>query len=530
MKNKKWLIGVCSLSLVFASCIHVFNTKNNVTVDTKKYNSFINELSEFTESIDENIDIDLAKSEIVGKVLTLNDNYGSANGVTYISSKLVSTTYSDEFENTAQLLNAVSNDISNYAAQSSLFGKVLTKDKTVTMKSNSVCEKLGSSSKHCVNLSANIYISDPNSTNWVVLVHPFMLDGSSIANAVGSMYTSKGVNVIAPDLRGFGNSEGSVAMGYLESLDIWDWIVNLNNNYSSMGAKSKPTGIIVHGVSLGAATTIQLWTQANQGRDLAAQNVKGLVDDCGYTSMKGIITGMLTGGSSTSQITNFLQQFGLNSEQISGIVNNLLPKLNSMNIQKSDEIEKIKDSINGIGSSISGSLSGALSGALSGIMGGINNNLDSIVEGIKQKFEVLKDDLIENALIDLVGVGLQKGNDFDVNQDAFHSSRVMSNVNKILVIHGTADTMVPHSNSKVVKTKAGSKLSSQSWDPAQPHAFIIMGSEKDEYESRISNFVDEVLTVSKPVEEEKEGLISSIGKTISNVFSKIANFFKSLFK
>lgn len=38
-------------------------------------------------------------------------------------------------------------------------------------------------------------------------------------------------------------------MGYLESLDVWDWLTYLNKNYDC-------EEIFVHGVSLGGATTV----------------------------------------------------------------------------------------------------------------------------------------------------------------------------------------------------------------------------------------------------------------------------------
>ena len=65
-----------------------------------------------------------------------------------------------------------------------------------------------------------IYYSKDKSTKWVILVHGYMMNGKLMANSLAEMYLNKGYNVIAPDLRGFGRSKGSVAMGYLESLDI----------------------------------------------------------------------------------------------------------------------------------------------------------------------------------------------------------------------------------------------------------------------------------------------------------------------
>ena len=140
------------------------------------------------------------------------------------------------------------------------------------------------------------------------------------------MYIEQGYNVIAPDLRGFGSSVGSVAMGYLESLDVYDWIKDLNANWKTRyGVTKAPKNIIVHGVSLGGATTLQLATNpdialSNRGpytNNLTSLNVKGFVDDCGYTSMSGIITGMLSMGEMVD-LTSILGSLNIDLEQFMG--------------------------------------------------------------------------------------------------------------------------------------------------------------------------------------------------------------------
>lgn len=143
-------------------------------------------------------------------------------------------------------------------------------------------------------LHANVYMhvdanGNKDSDKWALLVHPFMLNGTSIAGSVGPYYYEKGYNIIAPDLRGFGDSEGSVALGCLESMDIYDWLVKLNAEY-------KVSQVYVHGISLGAATTNYLSGIdgfINNGPTKIATKIKpitelkvvGLVEDCGYVDM-----------------------------------------------------------------------------------------------------------------------------------------------------------------------------------------------------------------------------------------------------
>lgn len=176
-----------------------------------------------------------------------------------------------------------------------------TKDETVNITAETAGSVLGYDQK--VSLSGNIYyaelVNGERSNKWAVLIHGFMMTGDLMASAVGQMYLDQGYNVLAPDLRGAGNSQGKTGMGYSESLDIWDWLTFLNTNYSV-------DEIIVHGISLGGATTLQLWSQKDQGRDLASQHVVGLVDDCGYTSMTGIIQGLLATPDGINKLAEIL--------------------------------------------------------------------------------------------------------------------------------------------------------------------------------------------------------------------------------
>ena len=127
------------------------------------------------------------------------------------------------------------------------------------------------------------------------------MDGQTMADSVGQMYLDQGYNVLAMDIRGFGNSEGKNGMGYLESLDAWDWLNFLNENYPN-----KCNQIIVHGVSLGGATTLFLSGLEINGKTLKEQNVIGLVDDCGYTSMMGIVEDLLGSISDVELVSKIL--------------------------------------------------------------------------------------------------------------------------------------------------------------------------------------------------------------------------------
>ena len=176
-----------------------------------------------------------------------------------------------------------------------------------------------SGDKYKVSLSGNIYYANadsegkPTSKKWVVLVHGFMMNGQAMADSLGQMYLDQGFNVFAPDLRGFGNSKGSVAMGYLESLDVWDWLTYLNDKYPNNCDE-----IFVHGVSLGGATTVFLSGLTVDNKTIKDQNVIGLVEDCGYTSMTGIVKDMLNSYSDNKLVAKILGIF--NKTDLSDVV------------------------------------------------------------------------------------------------------------------------------------------------------------------------------------------------------------------
>lgn len=85
-------------------------------------------------------------------------------------------------------------------------------------------------------------------------------------------YLSHGCDVLLPDQRACGESEGKyITFGVYESEDCADWCYRVNEEYS-------PEYIILHGISLGGATVC-----CATGEKLP-KNVKGVIEDCGFTS------------------------------------------------------------------------------------------------------------------------------------------------------------------------------------------------------------------------------------------------------
>jgi len=124
------------------------------------------------------------------------------------------------------------------------------------------------------NLKLHAYeVKNENKTDkWAIVVHGYTSEGKLLSSKAKHLY-NMGYNVLVPDLRSHGSSEGDyIGMGWHDRLDIIDWI-----NYI---VKNNPNSeIALHGTSMGSATVLMV-----SGEKLPS-NVKAIVADCGYTSV-----------------------------------------------------------------------------------------------------------------------------------------------------------------------------------------------------------------------------------------------------
>ena len=260
-------------------------------VEIKDDEKALEEVSEFLENINTQLPVNDVKVEIIEKATELRENNKDSDLITTISNLLINESMAADPKGTvsnlldsikASLLKLINGEISFEC----LTPDVVENDMIATTAGKLV------GSDYKVKLAGKIYYADkdkngnPTSNKWVVLVHGFNMNGQAIADALGEIYLKRGINVLAPDLRGAGDSKGSNGMGYLESLDIWDWLTYLNKKYDC-------EEIFIHGVSLGGATTVFVSGLEVNGKTLEDQNVIGLIEDCGYASMTGIIKDML---------------------------------------------------------------------------------------------------------------------------------------------------------------------------------------------------------------------------------------------
>lgn len=107
---------------------------------------------------------------------------------------------------------------------------------------------------------------------WVIAVHGYVMGATSMVPS-SKKFIRFGYNVLMPNLRAHGETEGKyITMGWIDRLDILKWIDYLNNEYGDIK-------IILYGISMGAATVMM--TSGEKMPD----NVKCVIEDCGYTSV-----------------------------------------------------------------------------------------------------------------------------------------------------------------------------------------------------------------------------------------------------
>ncbi|UJL47502.1 alpha/beta hydrolase [Virgibacillus sp. NKC19-16] len=125
-----------------------------------------------------------------------------------------------------------------------------------------------------LNLQGYFLEAEEPTDKTVVLAHGY-LGGASDMGLYGQYYYEElGYNVFTADLRGHGDSEGDyIGFGWHDRLDYADWIDLI------IEKQGPDTEIVLHGVSMGAATVLMA-----SGEDLP-DNVKAIVADSPYSSV-----------------------------------------------------------------------------------------------------------------------------------------------------------------------------------------------------------------------------------------------------
>lgn len=167
-------------------------------------------------------------------------------------------------------------------------------------------------------LSLKARFKKQDTHNWVILIHGYKSNNENMMD-YGYRYYQKGYNVLLPNNRAHGNSEGRyIGMGWLDKDDImlWiDWIIQQDEN-----AK-----IVIHGVSMGGATTMML---SGENPD----HVVGYIEDCGYSSVWNIFKSELS------------KRFSLPTFPILDISNLVVKFKAGYDLKEASSVEQIKKS------------------------------------------------------------------------------------------------------------------------------------------------------------------------------------------
>ncbi|KKK39778.1 alpha/beta hydrolase [Mesobacillus campisalis] len=136
--------------------------------------------------------------------------------------------------------------------------------------------KVVSADKLQLNLNANVYENDLPEHKWAVVVHGYTSNAESMTRYIRNFH-EKGYHVVAPDLRGHGDSEGDyIGMGWHDRKDLLLWIEQIIE-------RDPEAEIVLFGISMGAATVMMA-----AGEEELPANVKVIVEDCGYSSVSEV--------------------------------------------------------------------------------------------------------------------------------------------------------------------------------------------------------------------------------------------------
>lgn len=125
-------------------------------------------------------------------------------------------------------------------------------------------------------LKLNGYYADNESDIYIIMVHGYRSDATSVVAPAKKMI-KEGYNVLIPDLRGHGKSEGDfIGMGWIDHIDILDWI-------DMIIKKNQQAQIVLYGISMGGATVM------NVAGDNPPKQVKAIIEDCGYTNVWDVL-------------------------------------------------------------------------------------------------------------------------------------------------------------------------------------------------------------------------------------------------
>ncbi len=124
---------------------------------------------------------------------------------------------------------------------------------------------------------SGIWVPAQNPVGTILLAHGYRSSKLVDFSLAFGLYHSMGMNILLPDQRAHGKSEGKyITFGVKESRDMRSWIDFHNDNFGQFP-------LVLSGLSMGASTVLYL-----ADADLPG-NVRGIIADCGFTSPREIL-------------------------------------------------------------------------------------------------------------------------------------------------------------------------------------------------------------------------------------------------
>ena len=125
---------------------------------------------------------------------------------------------------------------------------------------------------------SGVWLASEKPRGTIILAHGYRSSKLLEFGMVLDFYRSYGLNILLPDQRAHGKSEGKIiTFGVKECQDIRLWIRWVNEKCNHMP-------VILSGLSMGASTVLYL------ADEKLPPNVKGIIADCGFTSPWEIIS------------------------------------------------------------------------------------------------------------------------------------------------------------------------------------------------------------------------------------------------
>ena len=122
-----------------------------------------------------------------------------------------------------------------------------------------------------------VWVPAENPKGTILLAHGYRSSKMVDFSLAFGMYHTLGLNILIPDQRAHGKSEGKyITFGVKESRDMELWVAYHNKTFGEIP-------LILSGLSMGASTMLYLADAE------LPKNVKCIIADCGFTSPKEII-------------------------------------------------------------------------------------------------------------------------------------------------------------------------------------------------------------------------------------------------